>query len=228
MRARDAGFDGVEVHAANGYLLHQFLGAHTNVRSDGYGGPIEGRVRLAPEGSRRGGPRRGRPRFTVGVRLSQSMANDLGHRWTGGVREARTVLAAAAAAEGGADHSYIAITGRDWFAEAALDPAAADTDAEPGADRGAEAARRSLPALARAATGLPVIANGCRHDPETVRRVLEEGHADLLSVAPGAIVHPDLPRRPAAGPAPAPFGPAVLRPLATPANTRRVPVRPRG
>lgn len=48
-RAMDAGFDGVEVHGANGYLLDQFLRDSLNHRDDGYGGPIERRVRLVVE-----------------------------------------------------------------------------------------------------------------------------------------------------------------------------------
>jgi len=47
--AKKAGFDGVEVHGANGYLLDQFLQDKSNQRSDSYGGPIENRARLMLE-----------------------------------------------------------------------------------------------------------------------------------------------------------------------------------
>ena len=76
-RAKAAGFDGVEVHSANGYLLDQFLQSKTNRRDDAYGGSIENRFRLLREvvtgvagvfGANR-----------VGVRLSPNgVFNDMG------------------------------------------------------------------------------------------------------------------------------------------------------
>ena len=74
-RAREAGFDGVEIHAANGYLLDQFLRSGSNQRSDAYGGSIDNRARLLLEVmaavvAEIGGDR-------VGVRLSPvTPAND--------------------------------------------------------------------------------------------------------------------------------------------------------
>ncbi|MET9759693.1 alkene reductase [Streptomyces sp. NPDC006372] len=47
--ALDAGFEGVEVHSANGHLLHQFLSRNTNLRTDGYGGPVAARIRFTAE-----------------------------------------------------------------------------------------------------------------------------------------------------------------------------------
>ena len=47
--ALKAGFDGVEIHGANGYLIEQFLQSHSNLRTDRYGGSIENRVRFLME-----------------------------------------------------------------------------------------------------------------------------------------------------------------------------------
>jgi N-ethylmaleimide reductase len=66
--AKQAGFDGVEIHGANGYLLEQFLQSHTNLRTDRYGGSIENRARLLLEITRAAIGVWGAKR--VGVRLS--------------------------------------------------------------------------------------------------------------------------------------------------------------
>jgi len=66
--AIEAGFDGVELHAANGYLIEQFLNANVNTRTDGYGGSIAGRNRFALEVARATAAAIGGGR--VGIRLS--------------------------------------------------------------------------------------------------------------------------------------------------------------
>lgn len=74
--AIQAGFDGVEIHSANGYLLDQFLRDSTNKRSDAYGGPIENRIRLLREATEAVIAVTGADR--VGVRISPVNAfNDI-------------------------------------------------------------------------------------------------------------------------------------------------------
>lgn len=66
--ARDGGFDGVEIHMAHGYLLHQFLSPLYNARTDAYGGDLEGRTRFPREVLRAVRDRVGDD-FTVGIRI---------------------------------------------------------------------------------------------------------------------------------------------------------------
>lgn len=76
-RARAAGFDGVEIHAANGYLLDQFLQSKTNLRTDDYGGSIEKRTRLLKEVVEAVSAEW--PARRVGVRISPNgVFNDMG------------------------------------------------------------------------------------------------------------------------------------------------------
>tara|TARA_R110002072_G_scaffold74374_5_gene176324 strand:- start:21783 stop:22883 length:1101 start_codon:yes stop_codon:yes gene_type:complete len=76
-RAKQAGFDGVEVHSANGYLLDQFLQSRTNQRNDEYGGSIENRYRMLDEVLK--AVTQEIPVDRVGVRLAPNgIYNDMG------------------------------------------------------------------------------------------------------------------------------------------------------
>ena len=76
-RAMQAGFDGIEIHAANGYLLDQFLQSRTNQREDDYGGSIENRYRLLDEVVR--AVLQEVPSERLGVRLAPNgIFNDMG------------------------------------------------------------------------------------------------------------------------------------------------------
>lgn len=189
--ARDAGFDGVEIHAANGYLFDQFVTDYTNHRSDEYGGPVENRIRLTARVV--AAIREALGTFTIGVRLSQTKVNDFVYRWPGADGDARVIFSALA----GATYLHIASEGKD-FVETARFPSGS-----------------TITELAREVSGRPVIANGGMHDPVQAAEVLAGGHADILSVGRGALANPDLPRRIAAGAALDAFDHEMLHPLAT-------------
>jgi 2,4-dienoyl-CoA reductase-like NADH-dependent reductase (Old Yellow Enzyme family) len=69
VRCDNAGFDGVELHGAHGYLICQFLSSELNMRTDQFGGPLENRARVLMN-IIDGIYTRCRPDFTVAVRLS--------------------------------------------------------------------------------------------------------------------------------------------------------------
>ncbi|MET9671217.1 NADH:flavin oxidoreductase [Streptomyces sp. NPDC006475] len=194
LKARRAGFDGVEVHAANGYLLDQFLTDYTNLRSDSYGGSVSNRIRLTSQVVRRIRVAIPDEDFWLGVRLSQTKVNDFQYRWAGS-DDARVVFTSLA--DAGADYLHIASEGRDWIETARLD----DGD--------------TITALAKKVTGLPVIANGGMHDLNQAAQLLEGGHADVLSLGRGALANPDLPTRVAGGHDLETFDHAMLQPRAS-------------
>lgn len=199
VRARDAGFDGVEVHAANGYLLDQFLTDYTNARGDEFGGSVANRIRLTARVVAGIRDRLGAD-FLLGVRVSQTKVNDFTYRWPGGAADAETIFSALA--DAGADYLHIASEGRDFIETARLSDG------------------RTITALAREVSGLPVMANGGMHDLDQTSAVLDGGHADLVSIGRGALSNPDLPARLLAGESLEPFDHAMLSPMATIANAR--------
>jgi 2,4-dienoyl-CoA reductase-like NADH-dependent reductase (Old Yellow Enzyme family) len=197
--AQAAGFDGIEIHAANGYLLDQFITVYTNTRSDEYGGPVANRIRLTAEVTsaiKAAVPEE----FLVGVRLSQTKVNDFEYRWPGGARDGEVIFETLAGA--GADYLHIASEGRNWLDTARLDGG------------------QTITGLARRISGLPVIANGGMHDLAQAEQVLADGHADVLSIARGALANPDLPSRWAKDAEVAAFDRDMLEPSVTLANVR--------
>ena len=89
-RAMEAGFDGVEIHGANGYLLYQFIHPKTNLRTDEFGGSPENNIRIATltcEAVRKAiGPGK-----IISLRLSQDGVDDFAGAWPGGVAYARQI-----------------------------------------------------------------------------------------------------------------------------------------
>jgi len=192
-RAHDAGFDGIEIHGANGYLIDQYITQYTNLRSDEYGGDARGRIRFACEVLKAARARLGED-FPIGIRVSQTKVNDFAYRWT--EPDAYAIFAALKAA--GASYLHVASEGRDWWETARLTPGGS-----------------TITELARRVSGLPVIANGGMHNVDTAERVLREGHADLVSLGRGALANPDWPARVRRGDPAERFDPKMIHPSAT-------------
>jgi len=163
--AIEAGFDGVELHAANGYLIEQFLNANVNTRNDGYAGSIEARNRFALEVARASVAAIGAER--VGIRLSPyGVFNATGHfpeqdaQYLALVKELSALKLA-----------YLHV----------LDHSAMGTPPVP--------AELKL-AMRRAFDGPFILAGG--FDAASAQKALDEGQADLIAFARAFLANPDL------------------------------------
>jgi N-ethylmaleimide reductase len=167
-RAKAAGFDGVEVHSANGYLIDTFLQSKTNHRTDQYGGSVENRYRFLKEVVE--GVTSVWPANRVGVRLSPNGSfNDMG---SPDYREQFTFVVSQL------DHyglAYLHVMDGLAFGFHKL--------GEP----------MTLTEFRKVFHG-PLMGN-CGYTQETAEKVIEEGHADLISFGRPFISNPDLVER---------------------------------
>ncbi|MBZ9751057.1 NADH:flavin oxidoreductase/NADH oxidase [Deinococcus sp. HMF7604] len=160
-RAEIAGFDAVEIHAAHGYLLHQFLSPLANTRTDDYGGAFDNRVRLLLEVTRavRGAWPYHKPLF---VRLS---ATD----WApGGWDEEQTVAVCALLAREGVD---------------AVDISSGGLTSEQQITPGPAYQAPFAAAVKAAVPDLHVMTVGMIDTPERAEGLLQNGDADLIALA---------------------------------------------
>ncbi len=167
--ARDAGFDGVEIHAANGYLIDQFLRDGANARTDDYGGPVRNRIRLLREVAEAVAAVVGADR--TGVRMSPNEPIQ-------GVQDSDPVLlfTAAAAALREVGIAFIELR-------------------EPGADGTfGRAARPPVAPAIKQAFGGPVVLNS-DYDGVRGQAVLDRGEADAIAFGRTFLANPDLPER---------------------------------
>jgi N-ethylmaleimide reductase len=168
--ARLAGFDGIELHAANGYLIDTFLHDQTNRRTDRYGGSLENRTRLLVEITRAVGDEIGRDR--VGIRLSPfGLFN--------GVQDSDPTLLF--------DYVIRCLN--------ALDPAYLHViNPEVSGDRSVGATTWDVPCFVRTRfTGRLIVAGG--YDKNSAEQALASRLADLVAFGRPFIANPDLPRR---------------------------------
>jgi len=171
--AMEAGFDGIEIHSANGYLLDQFLNSSTNQRTDAYGGPVENRARLLLEVVEAGVKVWGADR--VGVRLSPlGTFNDMGDQ------DPEKTFGCVAKKLNDFGLAYLHLVNPAIAAlEKGMDP-------EPRAIRMLELMRKKF-------HGPLIIAGGFDHD--TAEKWLKEGRADLIAFGRKFLANPDLPKR---------------------------------
>lgn len=169
-RAHRLGIDAIEVHAAHGYLLHQFLSPLANARGDSYGGGLENRMRYPLEvfDAVRAAFPADKP---VGIRISASDWVD------GGWEVEQSVVFARALQRRGCDFIHVSSGG--------LSPRQ-EIPVAPGYQ--VDFARRI-----RAETGLPTIAVGLITEAEQAEAIVAGGQADLVALARGMLYDPRWP-----------------------------------
>ena len=170
LNAVKAGFNGIELHGANGYLLDQFMTPYLNLRTDEYGGNVENRFRIVSaiiSAIKKAVP----ADFIVGLRISEGKVNHLAYRWEEGSKTARELLTEIK--KSAIDYLHIAAEHRGWREESLYEDGS------------------SLSGLAKKILDCPVIANGGLHDLALSQELLDTNQADFLAIGKYALSNPD-------------------------------------
>ncbi|MFB0526138.1 MAG: NADH:flavin oxidoreductase [bacterium] len=178
-RVKNAGFDGVEIHSVHGYLISQFLSPITNRRKDSWGGSLDNRMRLLVEVYRR-------TRETVGKDYPVLAKVPAGDFVEGGLTVKEACEVAKKLSELGID----AIELSGGLAGSRYRKGRKDLSW-----MRKEAYFRPYAEMLKKVTNVPVILVGGLRKPETMRKILEEGSADLIGLARPLIREPDFPNR---------------------------------
>ncbi|MDX1634924.1 MAG: NADH:flavin oxidoreductase [Marinobacter sp.] len=192
--AREAGFDGIELHGANGYLLNQFLSTHFNQRDDQYGGTLANRLRLVEEVVRAVREEVG-PDYPVGIRLSQGTVTDPDYQLP----------------EGQAGFEQIVVAVRDAGADFVH-----TTDAEVNR-QALIGGNDSLAQVVQRVPGIGLIVNGGITE-QSYQEIANQYQGALLAVGKKALANPDFVQRLKDGKALDELDFAMLQPKATLAN----------
>ncbi len=168
-RAQRLGLEAIEVHAAHGYLLHQFLSPLSNMRTDEYGGSLENRMRfpLAIFDAVRAAV----PEMTVGIRIS---ATD----WVeGGWDIEQSVAFAHELKQRACDYIHVSSGGLSPAQKIVVGPGYQVELAERIRDK----------------TSMPTIAVGMITEPEQAEAIIADGQADMVALARGMLYDPRWP-----------------------------------
>ena len=177
--ALTAEYDGVEIMGSEGYFINQFLVAHTNHRTDRWGGSYENRMRLAVEIVRRVREAVG-ANFIIIYRLSMLDLIEGGSTWEEVVQLAKAIEQAGAT---------LINTGIGWH-EARIPTIATKVP---------RAAFAKVTAKMRGSVSIPLITTNRINTPEVAEQVLAEGDADMVSMARPFLADADFVNKAAAG-----------------------------
>jgi 2,4-dienoyl-CoA reductase-like NADH-dependent reductase (Old Yellow Enzyme family)/NADPH-dependent 2,4-dienoyl-CoA reductase/sulfur reductase-like enzyme len=177
LRAKKAGFDGVELHGAHGYLINQFLSPLTNKRNDQYGGSLERRATFAKEVVRLIKKEVGKD-FPVTIRISAE------EKIPGGLTIKETLKIARLLENFGVDAIHVSMGHAKAAIHWTIPPMAIP--------RGwtiplVEMIKKNL--------GIPVIAVGRINDPSLANEIVEKKKADFVAMGRALITDPGLPQK---------------------------------
>ncbi|ULJ68528.1 NADH:flavin oxidoreductase/NADH oxidase family protein [Wielerella bovis] len=176
--AEQAGFSGVQIHAAHGYLISQFLSPHHNTRTDDWGGSLANRMNFLLK-IYQGIRATVRPDFLVGVKLNSADFQK------GGFDENDSLAVVAKLSELGID--FIEISGGNYESPAML--------AEKSSTRQREAFFLDYAEKARKISTVPLIITGGFRSETAMNDALKSGNLDLIGIARPLALMPDLPNQ---------------------------------
>jgi 2,4-dienoyl-CoA reductase-like NADH-dependent reductase (Old Yellow Enzyme family)/thioredoxin reductase len=182
-RAKEAGFDGVEIHGAHGYLIHQFLSPLSNRRTDRYGGTLANRMRMALEVLDEVRKRVGRE-FLVGYRMSASDYME------GGLRIEETLEVGRRLEAKGLD--VLHVTG----GMAGVPECGFMVTPPMAIPRGVHV---HLSEAMKNGLRIPIMVVGRINTPELAEKILEEGKADLIAMGRAFLTDPYWPEKAQSG-----------------------------
>ena len=174
-RAKEAGFDGIEILASAGYLITQFLSPRTNTRSDDYGGSFENRVRFPRELIERARKRLG-PAYPLTIRMA---GNDF-------VRDSNTDVETPEFAKIYEQAGVDAINVTGGWHESRVPQLPMHLP---------RAAFAFLALNIKKAVSVPILASNRISDPDSAEGIIKDGYADMVNLGRVLIADPEWPRK---------------------------------